>query len=155
MKKNITLIISMALVSMNCYATSIFKKIVVPQQKSFNQLVNKTDSVPVKDYNYYYQKSKVQKTRARGLLFGGLGLGLLGLAIGDSKKSSFGSAAVGGVMGIIGILSIIGSISAFNASGRNKKAASLSLENQQVYNYFKTNSCKSLVSLSLKIPLDK
>ncbi|MBS1496447.1 MAG: hypothetical protein JSU03_00540 [Bacteroidetes bacterium] len=155
MKKNITLFIAIALLSMNCYAASLFQKIVAPQQRSFNELVNKTDSVPVNDYKYYLQKSKNQKKAAFVLLGGGTGLILIGLAVGDRKKSSFGEAASGGVIAIVGILGAIGSIPLFVASAHNKKVASLSIKNQQVYNYLNQNNSRSITAVCLRIPFGK
>ncbi|MGZ8518083.1 MAG: hypothetical protein ACXWWD_12065, partial [Chitinophagaceae bacterium] len=81
----------------------------------------------VKNSEYYYAKSKRQKSGAKVMLIGGSVLLGTGIILGNRKEASFGD---GVVLGGIGALLMIGSIPVFGGSAKNKrKAASLSFNN--------------------------
>lgn len=117
----------------------------------------------LKTKEFYLQRSKNQKTTAWILLAGGTGLviGSIILTIGDAMAIvlSMGTAGsdklidVAGDIASAGLIADLVSIPFFISASHNKKmAASLSFDNQRVYNSPNNSVCSNVYpSLTLKI----
>jgi hypothetical protein len=114
-----------------------------------------------KNFLYYSKKNKNQKTTAWIMLGGGAVLTVSGLAL-ISKEllidpwSGDEVNPIGGeIMGYAGLASMAGSIPFFIASGKNKKRAKISLQQQKITMGNKISQQSNYHSICLSISLGK
>lgn len=114
-----------------------------------------------KNFQYYSKKNKNQKTTAWIMLSGGFVLTVGGLAV-ISKELLIDPWTgeevnpIGGeIMGYAGLASMAGSIPFFIASGKNKKRANISLQQQKITMGNKISQQSNYHSICLSISLGK
>ena len=131
--------------------------IMAGKQALFTPIIfaNTTDTMPVKDHDFYLVKSKNQKKTGRVLLYSGAGLVAVGLLIGTPRNASFNQAGFGVVVGGIGALLAIGSIPAFISSGNNKRKAMLVVRDQPAPLGLPIAVSKNITGLTFSIPIGK
>ncbi len=110
---------------------------------------------PDKDYNYYIQKSKGQRTTGWILLGTGVGLAGIGLLIGTNQNASFDQAATGGIIAAVGAVLVIISVPVMIIAGANKHKAKLMLSNQKTGFGLPPNVSKDITGITMTIPIGK
>jgi hypothetical protein len=122
---------------------------------------NKYSDIQLKEYKYFSKKHKNQKTTAWIMLSGGFVLTVGGAAIITKEIliDPWTGEEVNPLGGVIlyygGLASMATSIPFFIASGKNKKRANLSLQQQKITMGHKINQQPNYNSIALRINLGK
>lgn len=110
------------------------------------------DDPEIKDYNFYIQKSKNQRTAGLVLLGGGVLLSGIGLLIGTNNLDD---AVTGVVFMGVGALAGLGSIPLMILAHVNKNKAKLMLSNQKTGLSVPSNVSKDIIGFTIAIQIVK
>ena len=116
---------------------------------------NRFEDPITKDYDYYIQKSKNQRTAGLVLLGGGVLLSGIGLLVAANKNASFDDAATGGVIMGLGALAGLGSIPLMIMAHVNKNKAKLMLSKQKTGFGVPSNVSKDITGITMIMPVGK
>ncbi len=130
-----------------------------------------TSELPVKDYDYYKQKSAGQKTGAWFLVAGGgicilIAAGMGSEDIGTSWNQLFSQTdedrkalkrreKTENTLIIAGVVTALGSVPLFIAGRRNKLRARLAMKNEKLSSFLPVGSGKYVSGITLTIPIGK
>ncbi len=145
------------------YLTAV-KPATLPVQNTFStNRYSSGKTGPDKDYNYYMQKSKSQRTVGWVTLGTGVVLSGIGLLIADNSETTTNSYGVigddnsvtGGVLVLAGAASGIVSIPFMIMASVNRHKARLMIKNQKTGFGVPSNVNKNITGITMTIPIGK